>query len=510
MTADGAWICLALVAWPLVAALVLALTPGGGRTATRLATVAALVELGLVGLVILTLDTPPATIGGGPLPAAQLAFRTQWLPVSGSELFLAIDGLNQYALLALAAVLVLAVVAESREPEGAHPARLALALAAAGGVVLLLLARDLLLAAAGHGLAAVALAGLVGIGAGRTGVAAARRFASFAVSGSLLLAAAAAVSGAQSGSTVIDELAISGPAQPELGALLFCLTVALQIPLVPFHTWLVPVCVSGSTSSRILIAGVWCGAGVFGLLRFGLALYPTQAMAAAPWPAWWAVGSAVFGAILALVQGHRELSRRVAWVVLASGGIMAAGALGLGNLQATGTSAFGAAQALPRATLLLLAVWIGRRRVGGHEAAVCWLALALIVAVAPGGGPFAGWLALLVGQAVASPALAWTMLGATAALGLALLAPVVGLTRGEPSPAPGFLRWSVAAVVVVAAVTGLRPQPLLTWARPDIERLLSSLPDVSAPRAPADGEETATEDEDADATDAALPEEPAP
>ena len=456
---------LVLVLLPLGAALVVALTPR--QTAARWT--AAGGAAGLLALAsFLCLEAVPAGQG----------IAVPWLPPTGTALSLSVDGLNRYALLALAAVVLLAVIVEGRPGVGTSRARLALCLACAGALALVLTSRDLMVAAFGHGLAGLALAGVLGLGTGPDGERAGRRFARWAVSGSLLLAASAALCGAGSGTTVIDELAVTGIPQGRIAAALGAAALAMQVPLVPFHTWLVPVCTAGALSGRILVAGAWCLAGVLGLLRFGVALFPAEALEAWPWPVLWAGSSAAWTAMLALVQARPGLSRRVALAVASGGGLMAAGALGPGVLQGAGAAALAAGSALPRASLLMLAAWIEDRGAGGVRAACIWLALTLTVAALPGGGGLPGWLALVAGILAAHGGIGWLLILSTGALAVALLQPVVALAR-RPASAPWApLRLVLALIVLTSAIAGLRPEPLLSGARPVVERMLSRSAEV--------------------------------
>ena len=109
------------VAWsivllPLGAALGLALAPLRGLAARRVSTAAAAGLLLLAGLACLAAPHGREFSWG---------FTAPWLATTGSGLSLAVDGLNRYALLALAAVLLLAVCVEGRF--GGTPSRARLA-----------------------------------------------------------------------------------------------------------------------------------------------------------------------------------------------------------------------------------------------------------------------------------------------------------------------------------------------------------------------------------------------
>jgi NAD(P)H-quinone oxidoreductase subunit 4 len=85
-----------------------------------------------------------------------------------------------------------------------------------------------------------------------------------------------------------------------LGGLL--LGFGIKIPLVPLHTWLPDAHVEASTPVSVLLAGVLLKLGTYGLLRFGLGLFPEAWSVLAPYLATWAVVSVLYGALTAIAQ----------------------------------------------------------------------------------------------------------------------------------------------------------------------------------------------------------------
>ncbi|OLP16830.1 NAD(P)H-quinone oxidoreductase subunit D4 [Leptolyngbya sp. 'hensonii'] len=85
----------------------------------------------------------------------------------------------------------------------------------------------------------------------------------------------------------------------------------IKIPLVPFHTWLPDAHVEASTPISVLLAGVLLKLGTYGLLRFGLGLFPEAWQVLAPWLATWAVLSVLYGALTAIAQ--KDMKKMVAY-----------------------------------------------------------------------------------------------------------------------------------------------------------------------------------------------------
>lgn len=94
-----------------------------------------------------------------------------------------------------------------------------------------------------------------------------------------------------------------------LGAIL--VGFGIKIPLVPFHTWLPDAHVEASTPVSVLLAGVLLKLGTYGLLRFGLGLFPETWSLLAPGLAIWAVVSVLYGSLAALSQ--RDMKKMVAY-----------------------------------------------------------------------------------------------------------------------------------------------------------------------------------------------------
>jgi NAD(P)H-quinone oxidoreductase subunit 4 len=85
----------------------------------------------------------------------------------------------------------------------------------------------------------------------------------------------------------------------------------IKVPLVPFHTWLPDAHVEASTPISVLLAGVLLKLGTYGLIRFGLELFPDAWAVYAPWLAWWAVISTIYGSAIAIAQN--DMKKMVAY-----------------------------------------------------------------------------------------------------------------------------------------------------------------------------------------------------
>jgi NAD(P)H-quinone oxidoreductase subunit 4 len=89
----------------------------------------------------------------------------------------------------------------------------------------------------------------------------------------------------------------------------------IKIPIFPFHTWLPDAHVEASTPISVLLAGVLLKLGTYGILRFGIGLFPDAWSVLAPYLAIWAAISALFGALAAISQ--KDMKRVVAYSSIA-------------------------------------------------------------------------------------------------------------------------------------------------------------------------------------------------
>jgi NAD(P)H-quinone oxidoreductase subunit 4 len=94
-----------------------------------------------------------------------------------------------------------------------------------------------------------------------------------------------------------------------LGALL--IGFGIKIPLVPLHNWLPDTHTQASTPVSVLLAGVLLKLGTYGMLRFGLQLFPEAWAKLAPVLAIWAAISVLYGSLAAIAQ--TDMKRMVAY-----------------------------------------------------------------------------------------------------------------------------------------------------------------------------------------------------
>lgn len=85
----------------------------------------------------------------------------------------------------------------------------------------------------------------------------------------------------------------------------------IKIPLFPLHTWLPDAHVQASTPISVLLAGVLLKLGTYGLFRFGVCTFSEVWVDLAPYLAWWAVVSVLYGSLAAIAQ--TDMKKMVAY-----------------------------------------------------------------------------------------------------------------------------------------------------------------------------------------------------
>ncbi len=239
-----------------------------------------------------------------------------WIDALGLTYSLGLDGLS-LPLLILNGLLTGIALYSSDENIERPRLYYALILILNAGVAGAFLAQDLLLFFLFYELELIPLYLLIAIWGGqRRGYAATKFLLYTAVSGALILAAFLGLVflGGASSFAYTDNVAIASvlPVSQQLlllGALL--IGFGIKIPLVPFHTWLPDAHVEASTPISVLLAGVLLKLGTYGLVRFGLGLFPETWAILAPWLATWAAVSVLYGALNALAQ--KDMKKMVAY-----------------------------------------------------------------------------------------------------------------------------------------------------------------------------------------------------
>ena len=248
------------------------------------------------------------------LPGMQLQELHRWVPSIGLDYALGVDGLSLPLVLINAALTLVSAVI-TRDISKRPRLYFAMLLLLSGAVNVAFLAENLLLFFLFYELELIPLWLLISVWGGVNRGYATTKFLIFtAVSGMLILGAflgLAWLSGTVDFSLtpVLSERLAMGGQLWLLGAIL--IGFGIKIPLVPLHNWLPDAHTQASTPVSVLLAGVLLKLGTYGLLRFGLQLFPEAWAKLAQALAIWAAISVLYGSLAAIAQ--TDMKRMVAY-----------------------------------------------------------------------------------------------------------------------------------------------------------------------------------------------------
>lgn len=297
-----------LILIPLIGALAVVLWPGKITAFTAKLVSGLTIGLTLVWVVFLATQFQITT------PGFQFEELLPWVEPLGLSYRLGLDGLS---LPLLAVNSLLGIIAIYISDPHLHRPRLyyALILVINSAVAGAFLSANLLLFFIFYELELIPLYLLIAIwGGARRGYAATKFLIYTALSGILILGAFLGLVWL-SGNTSFDydsSLAAALPLVQQITLLVALLIgFGIKVPLFPFHTWLPDAHVEASTPVSVLLAGVLLKLGTYGLVRFGLGLFPDAWMALAPVMATWAVVSVLYGSLAAIAQ--TDMKKMVAY-----------------------------------------------------------------------------------------------------------------------------------------------------------------------------------------------------
>jgi NADH-quinone oxidoreductase subunit M len=103
----------------------------------------------------------------------------------------------------------------------------------------------------------------------------------------------------------------------------FFIAFAVKLPLVPVHSWLPDAHAQAPTAGSWTLAGVLLKTAGYGLLRFGVPLFPNASVEFAPIAMWLGVFGIFYGAVLACAQ--TDIKRLVAYTSVSHMGFVLIG-----------------------------------------------------------------------------------------------------------------------------------------------------------------------------------------
>jgi NADH-quinone oxidoreductase subunit M len=262
--------------------------------------------------------------------------------------------------------------------------------------------------------------------------------------------------------------------------LAFALAFAVKVPLFPLHTWLPDAHTEAPTAGSVILAGVLLKLGTYGLLRFGLYLFPDAASFFAPALVTLGVIGIVYGAIVATMQ--RDLKRLVAYSSVAHLGFIVLGTFAITTQGLQGGLLQNVNHGLSTGALFLLVGKISALK-GLQKAAPIFAAVFTVVMMSsiglPGLNGFVGEFLVLIGSFLTRRW--WTVIAATGVIlaALYLLWAYQRVFHGEPDDENRHfpeMNWReglvMAPLLGLIVFLGIYPKPVLERMQPSVDRLI--------------------------------------
>ena len=269
----------------------------------------------------------------------------------------------------------------------------------------------------------------------------------------------------------------------------FAVAFAVKVPVFPVHTWLPDAHTQAPTAGSVVLAGVMLKLGTYGMLRFGLYLFPE----AAYWSRYlWltlATTGIIYGAIAATMQ--KDLKRLVAYSSVAHLGFIVLGTFAFTTQAITGSVIQMVNHGVSTGALFLMVGMMYERRHtrqiaelnGIQKVAPIFAAAFMVVMLSsigvPGLNGFVGEFLVLIGSF--ATARWWVVIAAAGVIlaALYLLWAYQRVFHGEPDEENATfreLRWGEAMVILpfIAAIffAGLYPKPMLDRIEPAVDALV--------------------------------------
>ena len=270
------WVLIALLAWPLLAGLIVLLLPA--RLAKYVALAASLVEF-VISVPLWWTFVP----NGG----MQFLFDRAWIPAWGIHVTVGLDGISLFLVLLTTFLMPLSILGSWNYITKREAGFYALLLVLTTGMIGVFVALDLFLFYVMWEVMLIPMYFIIGVWGGDNRLYAAIKFFIYTFLGSLLMLVAIIVLYLHAGRAagvysfgyahLLSNAKDLGPAAWWLfGA--FFLAFAIKVPIFPRHTWLPDAHVEAPTAGSVILAGVLLKMGTYGFLRFALPFFPAVAL----------------------------------------------------------------------------------------------------------------------------------------------------------------------------------------------------------------------------------------
>ncbi|MFT8782255.1 MAG: NADH-quinone oxidoreductase subunit M [Acetobacter syzygii] len=315
-------ILLSLITYlPLAGAVAAFLCPGHGperdRTARWLGLWTTLLTFGLSVLLWIGFDPQQ--------PGLQFETRLKWLSDYGISYHTGVDGISLVFILLTAFLTPLALGAGWRSVQTQGRDFVAAMLLLETALFGLFSAQDLVLFYVFYEATLIPGCLMIGIWGGAKRVWASLQFFLFTFGGSLFMLVGLITMWLHAGTTDIPALMHAGFSHSLQGWLLlaFLLAFGVKLPLFPLHAWLPDAYTEAPTPASAMLSGVLSKTGAYGLLRFGVLMFPNAVREFAPYVLALGVVAILYAAFVAFAQ--TDMKRLIAYSSFSHMGMIAVG-----------------------------------------------------------------------------------------------------------------------------------------------------------------------------------------
>lgn len=378
---------------PFFSALFILLLPLSGRPLKITAVLLSLLPLSIL-------------IAGYPWIGSQIHYA--WLPAASISFHLGVDNLSLLFLFLTAIVIPVSLFAVANSLQS----RLfyCLTLLLEGLLIGFFTARDLVVFALFFEAMLIPLYFIITLWGGPQRYLAAFTFLIYMIAGSALMVAAILAlyfgGGYSFDLDTLTQSAASGPYAIWIFAI-FLLAFAVKTPLFPFHGWLPDAYTEAPTAGTIQLSALLSKAGIYGILRIVIELFPTFLRDWSPWLLGLAIAGVFYGGLSAWMQ--KDFKRLIAYSSLSHVNFILAGLFIWQAPAHSGSVLQALNHGITIAALFLVAGWLEERlgsRILGQVSGLCkflphlcWLTLFFVLAnvALPGTNNFVGELLILFG-----------------------------------------------------------------------------------------------------------------
>jgi NADH-quinone oxidoreductase subunit M len=265
---------------------------------------------------------------------------------------------------------------------------------------------------------------------------------------------------------------------------------AIKTPLFPLHTWLPDAHTEAPTAGSIILAGILLKLGTYGILRFGVFMFPKAAVDLAPLLLTLAVIGMTYGAIVATMQ--KDLKRLIAYSSVAHLGFVVLGIFAFTSQGVSGSVLQMINHGLSTGALFFLVGMIYERRhtreireLSGLQKAVPVMAAVFLFVMMssiglPGLNGFVGEFLILIGTFITHRW--WAVVGASGVILAAvyLLWAYQRVFHGVPTGDNATMTdmtWKERGMMVPLAAAivflGVYPKPVLDRINPSVNHLIA-------------------------------------